>query len=52
MARLIINIVFWAITLGAMGTLTEATIEMGNQAVKSHQKGLISLKKLNDSLHR
>lgn len=44
------SIIFLAFMLGAAGTLVEATGFLGKEAVKAHQRGGISLKKLNQQL--
>ena len=51
MGKFIFNLILWALALGTAGTLTDITLSLGKAAAKEHQTGLISLKKLNDSLN-
>lgn len=44
------SLIFLALLLGAAGTLVETTGFIGIEAVKAHQHGGISLKKLNQQL--
>lgn len=46
------TIVRYAIFLALTGEITSCTLELREKAGKSMQTGLISLKSLNDSLHR
>ncbi len=44
------SILILAFALGVAGTLVEATGCVGREAVKAHQRGGISLKRLNQNL--
>lgn len=50
MSRLLSSLIKWAIVLGSIGLLPQATRYFMNEAVKAHQRGPISLVKLNQSL--
>ena len=50
MSQVLSSLIKWAIVLGAMGLLPQATKYFMTEAIKAHQRGPISLVKLNRSL--
>ncbi len=50
MSQLLSSLIKWAIVLGSIGLLPQATKYFMKEAVKAHQRGPISLVKLNESL--
>ncbi len=50
MSQFLASLIKWAIVLGSVGLLPQATKYFMIEAVKAHQKGPISFVKLNQSL--
>ena len=48
--RIALGIVKLALAVGALGGLTDLTLAMRSEAAKAHRQGLVSLKRLNQSL--
>lgn len=48
--NIILGIIKLALAVGLAGGLTDMTLAMRSEAAKAHKTGLISLKKLNESL--
>ena len=50
MFRSLIWLIEFTIIVGLAGGLVDLTRSMGKEAIKAHKTGIISLKKLNESL--
>lgn len=50
--RFIFAVIWFALALGAAGTLLDATVFMKDQAAKSYQRGGVSHKWWNDKLNK
>ena len=50
MFRSLIWLLEFTIILGLSGGLVDLTRSMGNEAIKAHRTGIVSLKQLNESL--
>jgi hypothetical protein len=50
--RIILGLVQLALVVGLAGGLVDLTRTMGDEAMKAHKQGLVSLKQLNSALVR
>lgn len=48
--NILLGVIKLALAVGLLGGLADMTLNMRAEAVKAHQTGLVSLKKLNQSL--
>ena len=50
MMRTLLWLIEFTIIIGLAGGLVDMTRSMGKEAIKAHKTGIVSLKKLNESL--